>query len=376
MTRSLLSAREHRVEIERGVSRKQLSTACRDACAALDLRPTLRSVLIELVGHWRENPLNGQLIVWPSNETLMGLTGLSERAIRNATRALIDQGVIAPRDSANGKRYARFNAAGELVEAYGFDLAPLHERAGEFAAIVEQQRRERDEHSRRFEALTIARRGCQEALQALLTDFPEAASAELADRLESLLSRIPKRRPGGTVGDILEEVQNLRTAIEKTYNDTASAGIRCRHIESNNESPNEVCETRLREDAERVRSVEPDSLVDLVRDACPAYRDYTTQQLQTVDDLVAIAAYLRYTIGAHQQAWQEASAAITPLRAALCVLHVVQLYSDDQASGANRIRNPGGYFRALARKVAEKTYNIEAELHLSRRRKAAKQKVC
>jgi replication initiation protein RepC len=47
-----------------------------------------------------------RLLVWPSNQRLTAATGLSERSIRNAIRALVELQVLIPKDSPNGKRYA------------------------------------------------------------------------------------------------------------------------------------------------------------------------------------------------------------------------------------------------------------------------------
>lgn len=367
VTRSLLSARDHRVEIERGVSRKELSSACRDACRALDLRPVHRSVLIELVGQWRENPLRGMLIVWPSNEMLMQLTGLSERSIRNATKALTEAGVIAPRDSANGKRYARYDRSGELVEAYGFDLAPLQQRAGEFAALVEEQRREREARERKSEALTIARRGCQEALHALAEAVPSAPVEEFNERLAYLIRGLPRRGSLSPLDALVDEMQALRLDIEKAFNIPANAGTRCNHKESNNESPTEACSRELHEEAEPVLRTEQLVDIALLVDTCPAYADFG-ERIRTETDLVHVGKYLRGAIGAHESAWDEAVSSVGPVRAAAAVLFVLQLHVDDQTSGTNRILNPGGYFRALVRKIADRKFNIDAELYARRRR--------
>ena len=84
------------------------------------------------------------LIVFPSNAQLsLRANGMAEATIRRHLAVLVEAGLIARRDSANGKRYARRGEEGVLSEAFGFSLAPLLARAEEIerlAADVEAER--------------------------------------------------------------------------------------------------------------------------------------------------------------------------------------------------------------------------------------------
>ena len=93
-------------------------------------------------------------------------------------------------------------------------------------------------------------------------------------------------------------------------------------------------------------------------------------ELRDEHDLVRIARLLRGAlgIGAHESAWREAVELVGSIRAATMLCYVLQLHSDDVASGENRIRNPGDYFRAMIRKMAERGFDMEAELLRLRRR--------
>ena len=64
-------------------------------------------------------------IVWASNHFLMEQTGFSLATLRRHVRRLCEAGVISMKDSTNGKRWGRRDDDGVIVEAYGFDLAPL-----------------------------------------------------------------------------------------------------------------------------------------------------------------------------------------------------------------------------------------------------------
>jgi replication initiation protein RepC len=106
----------------------------------------------------------------------------------------------------------------------------------------------------------------------------------------------------------------------------------------------------------------------LIVEACPTISDYG-KPIRDVADLVSAGRYLRAALGAHESAWNEAVGEIGPVGAAAAVIYVLQLYDDDIASGRSRIRNPGGYFRALVRMVKAGKLNLEVELLAMRRRR-------
>jgi transposase len=67
--------------------------------------------------------------------------------------------------------------------------------------------------------------------------------------------------------------------------------------------------------------------------------------------------------------WDEAVRTIGDLSAAAAVIYVLQLYDDDVASGRNRIRNAGGYYRSIVRMISRGDINLQSELLAMRRRK-------
>ena len=87
-------------------------------------------------------------------------------------------------------------------------------------------------------------------------------------------------------------------------------------------------------------------------------------------DIVSAGRYLRASLGAHESAWAEAVEEIGLVRAAIAVIYVLQLYDDDVSNGGeSRIKNPGGYFRALARMVKAGKIDLGVELLAMRRRR-------
>jgi replication initiation protein RepC len=106
----------------------------------------------------------------------------------------------------------------------------------------------------------------------------------------------------------------------------------------------------------------------LLVEACPIITLYG-YPIRNAADVVSAGRFLRSTLGAHPSAWEEAVEAVGALRAAAAVIYVLQLYDDDVSSGRNRIRNAGGYFRSLVRRVGRGELDLQAELIALRRRK-------
>jgi replication initiation protein RepC len=367
-----LAARKFVLESGRSVARKELSAAARDAAKALNLRPAQRAVLSELVACWGEQEWD-RLLVWPSNDYLMSRTGLTERAIRRILRQLVDLGLIAPKDSPNGKRFAVKDLTGQVIDAYGFDLTPVYARRGDWAVRIIEQKQLRETQKRAFDEVTICRRATEEALKALEEHFPAIDCTDLQSQLRALLSRTPARSRMTLPADLLEAWQDLRKNAEEIFFETGKAGLGVLHKETDNGSPSETCNRGFPKKAERVLPKErPAEHVspELIIEACPILTDYP-KPIEDVSDVVAAGRYLRASLGAHESAWNEAVAEIGLIKTAITVIYVLQIYDDDVASGESRIKNPGGYFRAMTRMVKAGRIDLGVELLAMRRRRVS-----
>ncbi len=107
----------------------------------------------------------GRPIVWPSALLQQEALGLSESQAKRLNRCLIEAGLVTMKDSPNGKRYGRRDAKGRIVEAYGFDLAPIAARHAEFVQLAEEGRAEREAMGRLRRRATIARKGIAQILE-------------------------------------------------------------------------------------------------------------------------------------------------------------------------------------------------------------------
>lgn len=370
LVHAALAAKKLALEAGRTVTRRELSAAARDAEKALTLRPAQRLVLSELVACWGEQEWD-KLLVWPSNEHLASRTGLNERSIRRILAQLTDLKLIVAKDSPNGKRFAIRDLAGKIIDACGFDLTPVYARRGEWATMIAEQKVMREIRKRAYDEVTVARRATEEAINALAQQFPTSDRSELEKRYEELLDRTPARSTAELPTGLLQDWQDLRNTVEEVFYQTGNGGLRVNHKETNNGSPSESCTKGFPKKAEAVlpneRPAEHLSPA-LIVEACPTLNDYG-RPIRDIADIVGAGRYLRASLGAHESAWNEAVADIGPVGAAVAVLYVLQLYEDDVSSGSSRIKNPGGYFRALVRMVKSGKLNLEVELLAMRRRR-------
>ncbi|MBJ6127209.1 plasmid replication protein RepC [Microvirga splendida] len=367
-----LAARKFALESGRTVTRKELSASARDAERALRLSAPQRLVLSQLVVCWGEHHMD-RLLVWPSNQRLTAATGLSERSIRNAIRALIELQVLIPKDSPNGKRYAVRDEKGNVVDAFGFDLTPLYARRGEWAAATAEQQQRKELLKRSFDEITVCRRATEAALSALAQYYPAVDRTALESRLSTLKARTPKRS-GATLPAGLVEVWNeIRQLAEEAFYQASCDGMTCRHIEAENESLSKTCHNGRQDDMEpAAQTALPTelSLPTLIVEACPVISD-CAHPIRNAADLVSAGRFLRASLGAHPSAWTEAVEAIGAIHAATAVIYVLQLYDDDVSSGKHSIRSPGGYFRSIIRLVKRGEIDLQTELLALRRHKLA-----
>src|SRR4051794_32291311 len=145
----------------------QLLAAFKAAAPYLGIAPRLVHALDWLFRFtqpqdWQED---SRPIVWPSARLQQEALGLSPTQVKATNRQLIERGLMTMKDSPNGKRYGIRDPKGRIVEAYGFDLAPLSMRYAEFVRLREAGRAERRAMGRLRRRATIARKGIVQILE-------------------------------------------------------------------------------------------------------------------------------------------------------------------------------------------------------------------
>lgn len=338
--------------------KETLFSAARDAGLALDLPASCRTLLDQLCGFYRGMMIEGRVMVWPSNELLAERTGIADRTIRASVRRLLDLGVIAARDSANGKRFAQRDSSGQITRAFGFDLTPLLLRAMEFKQRVLAIREAQRERSRLYDLLTIERRSAQEAVRALASEFPEHDSADLMEAALELYRRTPRRASSAEPSEITREWTLLKDqAVGRYY--AAKGGSSSRHIEHNKYAPDQSCNKGL--SGKAGATPEPPALSggDL-QDLCPDAMEMIGRVRSDVE-LIGAVARMRGSFGVSKSGWDDAVDAVGPVLAAATLIYVVQLQMKP-SPGSDPIRNAGGYFRAVVRLISDGRFSLSAEL--------------
>lgn len=160
-------------------------------------------------------------ICFASNATLAERAHVSVQTVERHLARLIALGLLERQASGNGKRWARRNAAGQVVLVSGLSLLPLLTRHGELTATARAAQETRD----RLRLLVDRCRLALARLRDMAGDLP-LVQALLAGAAKSL-RRKPKEAPlTALLADILGEIEaiNAGRPVETRGNDTQDEG--------------------------------------------------------------------------------------------------------------------------------------------------------
>ncbi len=344
-------------------------------------------------------------IVWASNAYLMEQTGFSLSALKRNARRLAEIGVIAFKDSPNGKRWGHRDTDGVIIEAYGFDLSPLAARAEEFAQLHAELQAERELCQRLKRQITVARRMIRARIEAGLSGALTGPWTRLASLFEDLLARLPRRNTASeTLEHLLAWFRELQEHVEATYLKAVRADdvventpeateqvtkktqeMNPREVNSDphllitNQLDPVICNSSEKEEAAGVvPNAPPEEQVDreledwvaetrkkrgaaldlpTVMQACPEFASWARNMggyLKDWGDLHRVAGQLRPMIGVSEHAWNLAQDRLgTQIATAALVLTF-----DKHCAG--EVASPGGYLRGMVEKAGA------GELHLER----------
>jgi replication initiation protein RepC len=348
----------------------------RDASAAMErlgLQSNSLAVLDALLSFYPENELrqDGQLVVYPSNLQLsLRANGMPGSTLRRHLALLVEAGLIVRKDSANGKRYARKDGAGDVERAFGFDLAPLLARAEEFAAMAQEVIAARTTLRKSKEDLTICRRDVRKLITAAIEENVEGGDWEAIEAAyAAIVRRLPRVASLEDVTLALDKMLLLRTEIlnrlEK-HNKSVFSGTNDAHIErhihnSNPESPNEfeqssekeleaksVEDTRARKQAREPLKV---FALGTVLRACPQVIGYGPGgSITSWRDFMSAGVVVRSMLGITPSAYQQACDVMGQENAAVSVACMLER--------ANMINSPGGYLRDLTGRAKRGAFSL------------------
>lgn len=341
------------------VHKWRLHRALVEARAAFALPDGALSVLQALLSFHPETALtldadDPSIVVHPSNRELsMRLGGAPESTLRRHLGTLVAAGLIARRDSPNGKRYARRDADGETTAVFGFDLGPFVASKGRIEAAASQVRAEAARVRMLREKISLLRRNCAGAVVAL-----EEAGVGQADHFTADLARLaalPRRAPVDEIEAHAYDLEALAGRLDASLTTSrvvsydvkmsGNAAHNERHIQNQTQTPIES-EPASQEARGEVRVVKPDAAfpLPLIAKTFPTLRDYARGgRIDRPADLIDAANLARASLGVSPSAWAEAQAAMGQGAAAIAVAAMLER--------ADEIHSAGGYLRALTAKA-------------------------
>jgi len=337
------------------------------------------AVISSLLSFLPENEItvkNG-LVVFPSNRQLsLRAHGMPESTVRRHIATLIESGLIARRDSPNGKRYAYKNEAGQVEEAFGFSLAPLLYRAEEISQAAKQIQADAALLKRKREQITLQRRDLTQMINAALADSPSSFWQNVHLRFRVIVDAIPRRASTTELQDILDKLTALRAEIDKAliqmnnieemstnHNQNERHHIESlpeSHFESQNIKMNDLKASSSSFTETTIKTSKPDPTkqisLDTVLRACPDIKDYKPTGITSWRDLIEATRTVSAFLGITRSAYHEA-----------CQVMGVEGLSATIAGILQRIReigSAGGYLRSLTHKARVGDFSI-AQMLLS-----------
>ncbi len=327
-----------------------------------------------LAQDWEEG---ARPIVWPSNALLQEELQLSRTQVKALLRACIEQRLILPVDSPNGKRYGRRNERGRILEAYGFDLSLLAVRHEEFVMIAERARRDREARRLLRRQLTIARKAIAQLADTALEHGVDGMEWEaVASKARDQAVEARESSTIGTMERALAELTVLQGKAESIVStdllakafDPKSHEDR-RDITATTQPPlDKSCTNVNALQKKHERGAGQGSTTDLPESAfepkempidqnsviniSPGIALYLGDGQASWPNIVAAAYHLRHDLGISQHAWGEACQKMGREYAAACVALIDAKKAD--------VQSPGGYLRGMTMKF------LQGELHLAR----------
>ena len=368
----------------------ELLRALTEARAAFGLGNTTIHVLEVLLGFHQSKEIDGStpIVVFPSNREICHRTrGMTDRNVRRHLRALVDASLVLRRDSPNGKRYCLRDSAGQVDEAFGFDLSPLALMASMIYEAAERVR----EHQRVVRKvrgeITLLLRDVDRIVGTAEAEGREGPWSTLRDRLRALSGRVGRFTALEEHQARHEALSELRKDVENAYLDTlseqemsANDGQDVRHIQNSNPESNldTSYEEKKEENGEGTPTVaepacgtsDPDveagvSAPDggtttqrpmapiglgLFRSACFEFASLMPEELRSWREVVDRADVARAMLGISTDAMHKARKAMGPVEAAITVACILQRHE--------AIKSPGGYLRALTARAVDGKFSV------------------
>lgn len=342
---------------------------------------------------------DGRPIVWPSNDELMDVFGLSRSGVQNLIRAAIATGIVVMEDSPNGHRYGYRDPSGHISRAFGFNLAPLAARFDEFTVAFEARKaarnrrralRARATHLRNdiVELAALGDRSYAKAadwkaiheraytlwVSSRPIDDPDslepfvAALQHLRDDAETLIHRLSKPVETKPMGSACEADNTATTNPQASKEATKTVHSTPNHTVGRPSGRPRLAEESSsgREGTAQPAGIEPsqdDALrgfpatPETILEIAPTFRDFTTSTRPKWREIVDAARLVAGSLGISQHAWGEACMVLGRPQAAVAVAVITARHSRGD------VKSAGGFLRALVERHRVGTLHLDRTLY-------------
>jgi len=306
-------------------------------------------------------------IAWPSNDALCEELQRSRSCVQGLIRGAVRAGLVHMRDSGNGKRWGYRDERGYIVEAYGFDLAPLAVRWDEFADLAAARGLEQAQRRHLMRKLGEIRREirtvCADALHRGFGGYDWSAAVDLAQ------GRLPRTPSLGELTALHETFLALLAAVDgawvkarnegqsepKGFSDEAqkeptteprSAGATYSSLRKEVVEPSaRTSRSAVAADPAQVEAAISEEVIplSLVLEAVPELAEFLDDPAEAQwEDLVDAVARAAPLMGVNLSAVREAREAMGRNRAAIALATVLARWKDGEIRSS-----AGGYLRAM-----------------------------
>lgn len=280
------------------------------------------------------------LVVYPSNKTLSERAyGMPESTLRRHIASLVRAGIIARRDSPNGKRYA---TKGPAPRAFGFDLRPFLVLAPEILRYSADATALAAEIKAMRTDITVIKRDLYKlATYAIQT----GVDGQWNDIIETILELDKKMRRKLDKDALLRIKETLKHMLETTHTALGvTKEMSGSDIQNERHYTNSIKDSYESEEGlEETKTDPPVFPLPVVLKACPDICDYTQEPIRTWADFIHLAGFVKSMLGISPDVWDDAVKHMGAVEAACVIASMLQR--------AEHIKSPGGYMRTLSRKA-------------------------
>lgn len=352
-----------------GISKAMLLDRFERAAPRLGLGDGLVRLIRALVRVTAEQDWTGRTrpIAWPSNDTLCEELQRSRTVVQGLIREAVRAGLVHMKDSGNGKRWGYRDERGVILEAFGFDLAPLAVRWDEFADLAAARGLEQAQRRHLMRKLGEIRREIRTVCaDAIHRDFD---GYDWDGAVDQALGRLPRSPTLAELEALHEAFSALLAAVDAAWvrarqnkdseprgfenraqkeptSDPRSAGatyssLRKEVVEPSARTPSWPVEAGL-SSVEAAISEEVIPL-SLVLEAVPELEDFLEDRASAQwEDLVDAVGRAAPLMGINLSAMREAREAMGRNRAAIALATVLARWKDHEIRSS-----AGGYLRAM-----------------------------